>query len=122
TLGLADPALLGAGADARLLRMPGWMSEMMGMALYNPPSVAGWPGGHDWINPSTFFLRANMVSQLLQLDLPGRPAVDTGALVNDATTPEAIVDSLLAAFLGPGAVPALRQALLIYLGGRTDDL
>lgn len=34
-------------------------SRMMGQELFQPPNVAGWPGGRTWISSSTLFARQN---------------------------------------------------------------
>jgi uncharacterized protein (DUF1800 family) len=41
----------------------------MGMALFNPPNVGGWPGGlssPNWINPGTLMARFNFAEQVAQ--------------------------------------------------------
>jgi len=50
------------------LRSPGTLSDaltLMGQSLFDPPSVAGWPGGRDWINTSTLFTRQNTCTYLI---------------------------------------------------------
>ena len=42
----------------------------MGQQLFNPPSVAGWPGGPAWLSSATWFARVNFFNGLL--DGPGR--------------------------------------------------
>lgn len=54
-------------AQARLL-------QALGQAVFNPPNVAGWPGGRQWIDNSTLMLRLNIGASLLskrELNLPG---------------------------------------------------
>lgn len=36
----------------------------LGQNLFEPPNVAGWPGGGDWLTPSRILLRNDMVGQL----------------------------------------------------------
>lgn len=48
-----------------------WM-QMTGQMLFNPPSVAGWPGGRHWINTSTLFARQNMCIYLITGKHPTR--------------------------------------------------
>lgn len=36
------------------------IQKMMGQLLFNPPNVAGWPGGKSWINTSTLILRLKL--------------------------------------------------------------
>ena len=37
----------------------------MGQILFNPPNVAGWPGGKSWIDNSTLMLRLNLINFLI---------------------------------------------------------
>jgi hypothetical protein len=41
----------GSGVIERMIRM--------GQNLYNPPNVAGWPGGRSWLNSGTWIERLN---------------------------------------------------------------
>ena len=38
----------------------------MGMSLFNPPNVAGWPGGMDWMNSGTLLARLSFAKSLAQ--------------------------------------------------------
>ena len=40
----------------------------IGQNLYEAPNVAGWPGGADWMTPSRFLLRNEMINDLLESD------------------------------------------------------
>ncbi len=95
----------------------------MGMALYIPTNVAGWPGGRVWMNPGTYFVRTNTVEGLLL-----QPAANTAlagltdTLRGGGSRPDALVDTALALAL-PGADPApLRGSLITYLGSDTSAL
>jgi uncharacterized protein (DUF1800 family) len=35
----------------------------MGQTLFEPPNVAGWPGGATWLNSATMFARLNFINQ-----------------------------------------------------------
>lgn len=37
----------------------------MGQTLFDPPNVAGWPGGRTWLGTSTWFARVNGAAQLI---------------------------------------------------------
>lgn len=37
----------------------------LGQSLFNPPNVAGWAGGRNWITPATLFQRGNYIRQVL---------------------------------------------------------
>lgn len=39
--------------------------RVLGQQLFNPPNVAGWPGGRNWIDSSTLLYRMQMPSLLL---------------------------------------------------------
>ena len=41
----------------------------LGMQLFNPPDVAGWPGGRSWINASLLSARSGVTQQLTFLAL-----------------------------------------------------
>ena len=43
--------------------LPGLVTRM-GQALFNPPNVAGWPGGGAWLNSATWFERMNFANRL----------------------------------------------------------
>lgn len=56
------------------LVMAEWI-ERMGMDLFNPPNVAGWPGGRTWLSTRTVIARANCMAALVggTLTSPPRP-------------------------------------------------
>ncbi len=41
----------------------------LGQVLFNPPNVAGWPGGRNWIDSSSLMYRLKMPSQILSAGL-----------------------------------------------------
>jgi uncharacterized protein (DUF1800 family) len=41
-----------------------FMERALGQVLFNPPNVAGWPGGRAWIDNSTLMLRLNLANYL----------------------------------------------------------
>lgn len=43
-----------------------FLQKALGQLLFDPPNVAGWPGGRNWINNSTLMLRLNLVRYLLR--------------------------------------------------------
>ncbi|MBI3744759.1 MAG: DUF1800 domain-containing protein [Chloroflexi bacterium] len=61
------------------------LTTRMGQTLFDPPNVAGWPGGPTWINSSTLLERANFANRIIQ---DRRALVLTGS----AQTPKAVVD------------------------------
>ena len=40
------------------------MMPAMGQELFNPPNVAGWPGGTNWLNSGTWLTRLNYANQV----------------------------------------------------------
>lgn len=42
------------------------VQKALGQMLFNPPNVAGWPGGQSWIDNSTLMLRLNLPVFLLE--------------------------------------------------------
>jgi uncharacterized protein (DUF1800 family) len=49
----------------------GRMTAGLGQALFDPPNVAGWPGGRTWITPSTLLQRGNLFRDVLFPDVKG---------------------------------------------------
>ncbi len=47
--------------DAMSMR---FIQKALGQSLFDPPNVAGWPGGKSWIDNSTLMLRLNLVNYL----------------------------------------------------------
>ncbi|MFT5801405.1 MAG: hypothetical protein ACI956_001213, partial [Nonlabens sp.] len=41
-----------------------FIQKALGQRLFDPPNVAGWPGGKSWIDNSTLMLRLNLVNYL----------------------------------------------------------
>ncbi len=41
-----------------------FVQKALGQMLFNPPNVAGWPGGKNWIDNSTLMLRLNLTAYL----------------------------------------------------------
>lgn len=42
------------------------LQKALGEVIFNPPNVAGWPGGRNWIDNSTLLLRLNLPIYLLE--------------------------------------------------------
>jgi uncharacterized protein (DUF1800 family) len=49
----------------------GRITASLGQSLFDPPNVAGWPGGRSWITPSTLLQRGNVFRDVLFPDLKG---------------------------------------------------
>jgi uncharacterized protein (DUF1800 family) len=100
--------------------------RLMGMNLFEPPNVAGWPGGLTWVNSGTLLARLDFARALAASDFGThrlRLANVLGPLLgNPAASPGAVVDAVLHQLgldLGPLAVTsAQRDQLIAYA---TDD-
>jgi hypothetical protein len=83
--------------------------------VFEPPSVAGWPGGPAWLSSSTWFARLNFLDQLL---FPrGRP-VALPAIRGG--TPEAIVDAVAARLVDGEMATAAREAIVGHVAKVAD--
>src|SRR5580704_14051469 len=87
--------------------------QQMGQRLFFPPSVAGWPGGENWITSGTMIARQNFLTRLLVSKtladsswLRGLPVASKGAARILATT-------ILQSDVAPDALAELGG----YLGG-----
>ena len=45
-----------------------FLQRSLGQLLFNPPNVAGWPGGRHWINNATLMIRLNLPSYIIKGD------------------------------------------------------
>ncbi|TNF30329.1 MAG: DUF1800 domain-containing protein [Deltaproteobacteria bacterium] len=43
------------------------MAGRLGMELFDPPNVKGWPGGEKWINTSTLLIRKDLMTRLFRV-------------------------------------------------------
>ncbi|MBM3998391.1 MAG: DUF1800 domain-containing protein [Planctomycetes bacterium] len=85
----------------------------MGQTLFEPPSVAGWAEGADWINAERILNRYNYVANMVE-----RGDVDIVANLQGTTLMNAseVVDHLIQRSLLTGVSPEKRQALIEFLG------
>jgi uncharacterized protein (DUF1800 family) len=96
------------GGQGRNTRAAGL--RQMDQVLFEPPNVAGWPGGASWLSSSTFYARVNFLDQLL---FPRGSPIAIPAL-RDAATAEEAVDTALQRLVD-GNVPAeSREALYAF--------
>ncbi len=130
---IKSPAQLVVGTIVTLgtpTRSIGTLSDgmkLMGQTLFDPPSVAGWPGGRDWINTSTLFTRQNICAYLItgkdprkKRWSPGQAGYDPMPLLDsvDRKDPQAVVDHLVDLMLGHHIKPERRQPLYEFLAQR----
>jgi len=98
----------------------GDQARLMGMNLFEPPNVAGWPGGLEWINSGTLLGRLDHaknlagsdygVSRLRLSNIAGLPLGNANA--DPGTVVDAIVHQL-GLDLGPAPIDANQRAALI---------
>ena len=101
----------------------------MGQVLFDPPNVAGWPGGEAWLSSATLFARANFVDGLLsgfgpQDGPPARPSRAANAVTPQAlmglNSVEEMVDAALWALVD-GNVPEASRNAIIEAAAAIDD-
>jgi uncharacterized protein (DUF1800 family) len=85
----------------------------MGQTLFFPPSVAGWPGGENWLTSGTMIARQNFLTRLL-----GSQTLSASSWLRRLPmTPSAAARMLGDAILQGDAAPASLFELEGYLGG-----
>ena len=92
-------------------------AQRMGQTLFNPPNVAGWPGGGQWFATNTWLARLNHAGQLLSArqDAHTRPLKLSDVVRRFGLyTPEKMVDFLLQLFVDGQVLTEQRQVLLDY--------
>jgi uncharacterized protein (DUF1800 family) len=111
---LVAGAMRALGGGSVINELPG-RTTRMGQALFNPPNVAGWPGGVDWISTSTWLERVNFANALVssrENDRLVREAVARHGLTTGADLVQYYGDLLL-----DGQVsPEMRRVLHEYAG------
>ncbi|HEY1867277.1 MAG TPA: DUF1800 domain-containing protein [Candidatus Cybelea sp.] len=87
--------------------------QQMGQRLYFPPSVAGWPGGKNWLTSGTMIERQNFLTRLL-----GSQTLDASSWLRRLPVAPASAAQLLAAtILQSDVAPASLNELQSYLSG-----
>ncbi len=90
----------------------------MGQIPFEPPNVAGWPGGQAWLNSATMFARLNFVNLLTNL-----PAARSAPPpVAPLGTAQQAVDYYLPFVLDDNVPADARQVLLNYAGSPDAQL
>ena len=70
----------------------------MGMYLFEPPNVAGWPGGKRWITTGTLVSRLDFARQVAELDYSGSALhLETVVTMGSSTaSPATVLDEIIA--------------------------
>lgn len=106
-----------SGSPPRAAFAPGAVANNamkgMGMAVLFPPDVAGWESGQSWISSATMVERIGWADRLFGAPGRGKPSLrlPVSQLFPSVTTPESLVDRLLAVFDAP--LKAERKTLLL---------
>lgn len=89
----------------------------MGQTLFEPPNVAGWPGGATWLNSSTLFARLNFIDQLVAASGQGagRQGTSQPPMASLGTARQAL-DYFLPFTLDDNIPDGARQVLLEHTG------
>lgn len=109
-------SLRGLGMQTEGSQTPNMMPAM-GQELFNPPNVAGWAGGTNWLNSGTWLTRLNYANQVAagQIAWPKGATNVQGWLAQQTNGNVAAAADLLVAHLLDGQIgPAQRQVLLEY--------
>ena len=83
----------------------------MGMLLFEPPNVGGWPLGADWFSTGTMLARTNFAATLAASQKEHLAA----ALESDGGTPQALLAAMLDRVTPAPLDTAPHQALMSYL-------
>jgi uncharacterized protein (DUF1800 family) len=118
------------GTPTRKARARGMAMRGMGQVLFEPPSVAGWPVGREWVNTSTLFVRQNTATYLIAGKLPTRdwdidelnydPAPLLASLADRSA--DAVTNHLIDALLGEHTPPARREPLTRFMRERSKGV
>ncbi len=111
-----DPGDLFAGEGRRSAAMLTRAYVAMDQLLFNPPNVAGWPGGAAWLSSSTFFARLNFLDAALFPE--GRPR--EVPLLAGRSDPDELLDVLAYVFLDGNLRDAARAVMRDHLREISD--
>ena len=110
-------------ATSSAANLPG-ITTRMGQALFNPPNVAGWPGGINWLNTTTWIERTNFANHVVTARSDANTTAPQFSLLiekHGLRTPEQIVDFFAGTLLDGQITPHMRRTLLTYLTSGQGD-
>ncbi len=93
-------------------------ARRMGQTLFNPPNVAGWPGGAQWFTTTSWLERVNLANRLLTIrkDEHTQPINFLAILQRHGlASPEKVVDYFLGLLVDGQVTPQQRQTLIDYV-------
>ncbi len=96
------------GVETDAIGLPQLLSRM-GQSLFDPPNVAGWPGGAAWINSSTLLERVNFANRIAADRRIFKPLEALGG--SGVRAPREITDYYVRLLLD-GVVPAEENAII----------
>ena len=106
---------------ARAIKEVGWQNfsldrvraplANMGMLLFEPPNVGGWPTGTGWFSTSTMLARSNFAATLAS----SQKSFLAAALEPEASTPQNLLAAMLDRVTPAPFDSAPQQALMSYL-------
>jgi uncharacterized protein (DUF1800 family) len=103
--------------------LPGIMGAL-GQELFNPPNVAGWPGGTAWIATNTMLWRNNMADAIAAAPASDRTwSMDIGKAFGLGSTPTAseTVQAVLGHLVDGDVTDSQRERLYRYLDVKPSD-
>jgi uncharacterized protein (DUF1800 family) len=103
--------------DTNANGFPGTL-QRMGQTLFNPPNVAGWPGGAQWFNTTTWLERVNQINRIVTLRKdPNTQPPDIFGMVqrNGLDSAEKVVDHFLRLLVDSQVRAEQRQTLINYV-------
>jgi uncharacterized protein (DUF1800 family) len=107
-------------ARGNLKELPFHFDEM-GMTLFEPPSVNGWPQGLPWLSSGQFLARLDFAQACASGRTNTLKLIPKKLVPKNATTASEVVDGILHRLQIQNSIPSdARQALIDYFDGETD--
>ncbi|MBI2301906.1 MAG: DUF1800 domain-containing protein [Armatimonadetes bacterium] len=101
----------------RLLQLLTGSLKAMGQDLFDPPNVAGWHGGAEWMNTSTLLFRYNLINVLLSGGVKRFAGLKLSDRLQGVATGDAAatLDGLAEEFLAAPLTTQQRETALAYV-------
>ena len=87
--------------------------QQMGQRLFFPPTVAGWPGGQNWLTSGTMIARQNFLTRLLGSQTLADSSWLHGLPLQSTSAARELADTILQGDVAPASLFELQS----YLGG-----